>query len=602
MIITEKTIEELKKYDQLYFEFGTSPLTDTEYDLLKSSAKELFPYHEYFKEVGFKSKYKKIKLPFVIGGLDKVTSETVLNWVNKNPNDEIVVSEKLDGNSILVTWENKNIVFAASRGDEETGQDILEKVKYFIPKIPINEKVTLRGEILLEGDVYQELNFSNRRNGVTGLIRRDNIEPEKLRKLSARFYEVIESPYPISTEINRLEYIVYELQLPIPFYIVLKNNEKFISIINGFLQNCKENSNYDIDGLVLTFNHSVRENISYPKNKVKFKVNEEAIKCKVLNIEWNVTRMGFIKPVILIEPTEIMGVTVSRANGFNAQYIYVNSIGKDSEIGVVRSGDVVPYVTEVFISTFSNIPTSCPDCNGSVILKRKELICMNPKCFHKNVQNVTHFFISMGCEGMSDKTIENIGITSIQEMYSLTQEYLEKIPGFGKKKAEKILSEVKKTLMVKSENLLHAFGIPMIGKTLSRKLCKKFTIDELFEIKDPDKLGLGEITSQTFIDNITNYKELYDYLKLIGLEFITKDNMSQSLNGMLFELTGKGPLDRNKIKSMIESKGGEVNGISKNTNYLVTNDPDFKSGKMKNAEKVSIPIITYDKLFEDFLC
>jgi len=592
-------IEQLKEYDKLYFESGKSSLTDTEYDLLKSEAKKEFPNDPYFEQVGFKSEYKTIKLPFVMGGLQKVDVDSVKDWANKN-DDLIVASEKLDGNSILVTWQDGKLIFAASRGDEEEGQDILEKAKYFIPQISEKGKITLRGEVLLEGNLHEHFSFKNRRNGVTGLLRRDDINPNDLKLLSAIFYEVVECPNNIPLEIDRLEYI-QNLNLRIPNYILYENVPELPNLLSETLLNYKENATYIIDGLVLTFNKSIRENIKFPKNKVKFKVNEEAIRCKVIDVEWNVTRMGYIKPVILIEPTEIMGVTVSRATGFNAQYIYVNSIGKDSEIGVVRSGDVVPYVTEVFISTFSNIPTSCPDCNGPVILKSKELICMNPKCFHKNVQNVAHFFISMGCEGMSDKTIENIGITSIQEMYSLTQEYLEKLPGFGKKKAEKILSEVKKTLKVKPENLLHALGIPMIGKTLSRKLCKKFTIDELFEIKDLTKLGLGNITSQTFIDNITNYKELYDYLKLIGLEFITEDNMSQSLNGMLFELTGKGPLDRNKIKSMIESKGGEVKGISKNTNYLVTNDPDSKSGKMKNAEKLGVPIISYDELFQKFL-
>lgn len=594
-------IEKLSEYDKLYFESGTSPITDTEYDILKSQAKKEFPDDPYFTQVGYKSKYKTIKLPFVMGGLDKVDIETVNNWANKK-SDSIFTTEKLDGNSILATWENGKLVFAASRGDENEGQDILEKAQYFIPKIQINGRITLRGEVVLEGTLHEYFGFKNRRNGVAGLLRRDEIIPNDLKFLSVIFYEVVECPIEIPSEVDRLQYIKNILNLRIPRYFLFENDPALPDLLSEVLHDCKGAATYDIDGLVLTFNHSQRENVAYPKNKVKFKVNEEAKKCKVLDIEWNVTRMGFIKPVILIEPTEIMGVTVSRASGFNYQTIVNSEIGRDSIIGVVRSGDVVPYVTEVFEKAeFVVVPNLCPTCNGKLEVIGKELVCNNPDCYFKNTKQVAHFFISMGCEGMSDKTIENIGITSIKEMYELTQEYLENLPGFAKKKAKKILSEVKKTLKVKPKMLLDAFGIPLIGTTISEELCKKFTIDELFEIKDPDKLGLGPITSKTFIDNIGKYRELYDYLKSIGLEFEKVNMESNTLTGMSFELTGKGPMGRDEIKSLIENKGGEVKGISKNTTYLVTNDPESKSGKMKNAVKLGVPVISYTELFEKFL-
>ena len=598
------SIEQLKEYDRLYFETGTSPIPDTKYDILKSQAKKEFPNDPYFLQVGYKSEYKKIKLPFIIGGLEKVDVETVGDWANKS-DDLIVASEKLDGNSIVATWVDNNLVFAASRGDEDEGSDILEKAKYFIPQIPEKGKVTLRGETLLEGNLHEHFGFKNRRNGVTGLLRRDDINPNDLKLLSVIFYEVIEAPTEILIEVNRLEYI-QKLNLRIPNYILFENGPDLANALSETLFAYKENANYDIDGLVLTFNNSTRENIKLPKNKVKFKVNEAAISCKVIGVEWNVTRMGYIKPVILIEPTQIMGVTVSRVSGFNYEYIRNSMIGKNSVIGVVRSGDVIPYVTEIFEPSELKdmiIPIFCPTCQSELEIVSKELVCQNPDCYFKNVQEVAHFFISMDCEGISDKTIENIGITTIPGMYQLTQEYLENLPGFGKKKAEKILFEVKKTLKVKPDQLLKAFGIPMIGRTLSKRLCKRFTIDELFEIKDPDILGLGDITSQTFLMNIQNYKVLYTFLKGIGLEFIEEDKSMKTLTGMIFTLTGKDPFNfgRDKIKEIIECKGGEEKGISKTTNYLVTNDVDSKSGKMKSAAKFGVPIINYEELFERFL-
>ena len=597
-------IELLKYYDNLYFNEGTSPLTDTEYDLLRSQTKKEFPNDPYFLEVGNKidSKYEEIKLPFVIGGLDKVDIETVEDWIRKERGD-VVASEKLDGNSIICSWKNHQLILAASRGDGQKGQNILNKIKYAVHPIPIKEKVTLRGEVLLEGEVFKELGFKNRRNAVTGMLRRDEIDPNILKKLSVIFYEVIEAPkyYNLDNEVKRFIFISDILKLKIPIFATIEQDCNIPLTLSRFLIEQKEFATYDIDGLVLTRYYSTRENTMHPINKVKFKVNELAKRCVVIGIEWNVTRMGYIKPVILIEPVDIMGVTVSRVSGFNLQFIVDNGIDKESVIGVVRSGDVIPYVTEVFERAETIIPDKCPDCNGSVKIISKELICTNPKCFHKNVQEVAHFFIEMGVDGMSDKTIENIGITSIKEMYLLTRENISKLPGFGEKKAEIIVNEVQKTLRIKPEKLLASFGIPLIGKTLSKQLCSRFTIDELFNIKDPDKLGLGPITSKSLIDNIVNYKELYNFLKSIGLQFLEENMEEKTLKGFTFSLTGEGPMKRSEIQKLIEKVGGEVKGIGRGVNYLVTNDPNSTSGKMKSAAKFGVSVISYDTLFKEYL-
>lgn len=602
-----KTIEQLKHYDNLYFNEGVSEITDTEYDILKTKAKKENPNDPYFLQVGIKiqSKFEEIKLPFTMGGLEKVDSNTVDDWIIKEPFD-IVCSEKLDGNSIGCIWENGNLIFAASRGDGETGQNILQKIKYSIPNIPIMDKVSLRGEIILEGDIYKELGFKNRRNAIAGLLRRDLIEPDILKKLSVVFYKVVSAPLSLNlkSEIDRFVFIE-SLGLKTPRYCVVPIIQNFYEYYKEFekiLIQYKSISNYDIDGLVLTRNNSEVENVMSPKNSVKFKVNESAVFCDVIDVEWNVTRLGYIKPVILINPTEILGATVSRASGFNVEYIIDNLIGPGSKVGIVRSGDVIPYVTEVIKQSDKlNIPNVCPDCKTYLIRQSKELVCKNPRCFSQNIKQVSYFFTRMGVEGFSEKTVETIGISSIPEMYNIKEEQLEKIPGFGKKKAKLVIDQIKKTLVTKPELLLSSFGIPLIGRTLSKQLCSKFKFNDLFNIKDPDVLGIGEITSKSLINQINNYKYLYEYLKTIGLKFYEEDNSKKTLKNISFALTGDGPLKRNEIQKIIESLGGEVKGINKSTTYLVTNDPNSKSGKMSSALKFNIPVITYKELFDSFL-
>ena len=591
-------IDDLIKYDELYFVEGRSPISDTEYDLLRSKAKELFPDHVYWSNIGFESNFEEIDLPFVIGGLEKVDSQTATSWIEKK-NDDIVASEKLDGNTITCIWEDGKVIFAASRGNGYKGQNLLKKGKFFIPELKVKGRISLRGEILLKGDSFKRLGFKNRRNAVAGLLRRDFVEPEVLKNLFVIWYEVLEAPklFNLQTEILRLSFISL-LKLPIVRYMLIPKESKDIRMLEENLKLFKETADYDIDGLVLTKNESLRENTLHPQNKVKFKVNESAISCKVTGIEWNVTRIGYIKPVILIEPVDILGVTVSRVSGFNKDFILNSGIGKGSIIGVVRSGDVIPYVTEVFESKEVEKLTTCPNCGGQINETEKEYLCMNDKCFYKNILEVSHFFTSLGVDGFSEKTIQNIGKTTIKEIYELTKEELEKIPGFGEKKAENIIREIKKTLKTKPEKLLAAFGIPLVGRTASKQICNKFTFDQLFTVAN---VYVGLKISENLVNNIQNYKDLYLYLKSIGLEFEEENEEMKSLKGMKFALTGEGPMKRSEIQKLIESKGGEVGSVGKNTTFLVTNDPESNSGKSVQAKKLGINVIDYRMLFDNYL-
>ena len=589
-------LDKLKKWDDLYYNVGDPEVSDTEYDIFRAKVKKEFPNDPYFKKVGAKvtNKYEEIKLPFVLGGLDKVDVDTVEAWAKK-AKGTIIASEKLDGNSVMCSWVNGKLSFAASRGDGRTGQNILRKAGYFVPKITTNTKVTLRGEVLLEGNLYQELGFKNRRNGVTGLLRRDEVAPTDLAMLSVRFYEVIEPT--IEHEVSRLAFIK-SLGLNCVKYITVPNTNIPEKLAEWLVQ-LKEEATYDIDGLVLTVNDSKHENVEYPKNKIKFKVNELAKTCKVLGVEWNVTRMGTLAPVILIEPTEIMGVTVSRCSGFNYANILANQIGVGASIGVVRSGDVIPYVTEVFkpAKTLS-IPTKCPSCDMLLRKTDVHLICDNYNCPQKKKFIVAHFFEKMGADNISERTIEMLGVASVQAMYNLTVKDMEKLQGFGKKKAELIYNEIQKTLTTKPEKLLSAFGMPLIGDTLSRTLCSRFSFDELFTIKDASVLGLGPITSQSLIDSIGSNKQLYKFLKGQGLKFIKEDASLKTLKGMEFALTGAGELKRREYEQMVEEKGGIIKGVNKNTAYLVTDNVNSGSDKLKKAEKLGTKIITYAQFMD----
>jgi len=595
----EKYLKKLQKYDNEYYNEGAPSLVDTVYDRLREEFRKKYPDDVYFKQVGTTVKYEKIKLPFVMGGLDKVDVDTVLKWIGKNK--QIVASEKLDGNSILCTWTDGRLTFAASRGRENEGQNILLKADYFLPTMPIKKgKITLRGEAFLEGDVYKDLGFQNRRNGVTGILRKDKIKPDVLRKISVMFYEVIEAPTILKTEVDRMNFIEKTLKFRVPVWEVTEPDKNIAGVLSLWLAGRKETANYDVDGIVLVINESKRENVAIPKSKVKFKVNESAVECKVTGIEWNVTRLGYVKPVILINPTPMGGVTVSRVSGFNYDYIETEGIGIGAKVGVVRSGDVIPYVTEVFAKGNVVIPCKCPSCKSKLRKTDKEIICDNEDCVQKQIYYTAHFFKTIGANFITDRTIEMMGVTSVEEAYNLKVSDLEKMEGIGRKKAELLVNEIEKTLYIKPEKLLDALGMPLIGTRHSKTLCSKFDFDELFAIRRPELLGIGEVASKALVDNIGRYKSLYKFLLKKGLKFIKENGKMKTLKGLKFALTGAGPLKRKDYEEMAEAKGAVVKSMSKDTNYLVTDDVTSGSAKLKAAEKFGTKIISYTQ-FEKML-
>lgn len=595
-------IEKLKLYDKEYYNQGTPKITDTEYDLLKEKAKKLYPTHPYFNSVGAEvERGKKVKLPFVLGSLDKVKSDNVEKWTKER--GALVASHKLDGVSFMVTYENGKVIFASTRGNGVEGQDITDKIKLILPEIDIKDVISLRGELLLFNEDHMKLGFKNRRNGVAGLISKDDIDLDVLKLLHPIFYEVLDAEYGVmdeedidfGREEDRLDFIEGLGLNVVPFKII-KYNENIVEELTEMLMESKVQP-YDTDGIVLTENDSERENVMLPSNKVAFKVNTEAVKVKVKKVEWNLGRTGKITPLVYIEPVELDGVTISKATGFNYEFILTSGIDTGAVVGLVRSGGVIPFITEVFEKVEPVTPDVCPACGSRIKHIGVDLVCQNKDCYDSKVRQIAHFFKTMGSEFISETTIRNLGVESIEDVYNLDELEIAQIEGFGIKKAEQVYYEIQKTLKVTPDKLLAAFGISGVGKTLSAPILEKYTFDELFSVDRIEGIeGVGEILSDNIVKNINKFGKLYEFLKEKGLEFVMKEK--SNISGLVFTLTGKMPMKRDVVTQMISAKGGYVKGISKNTNYLVTDDMDSGSIKNQKAQKFGTKIISFDELMD----
>jgi DNA ligase (NAD+) len=577
-------IEKLIQHDLDYF-LGKPKISDTEYDKLKETARKQFPDHDYFKTLGYKPDKKKAQLPY---------------W--------FVVSEKIDGVSIYVVFVDGKVEWAATRGDGYFGQDITDKAKVFCPEPKIKEGVWMtRGEATLLMNP-QILGYKTKRNGCAGILNRDDMK--WVDHVTAYFYEIIatepEYDKDMETELGRMVLLERFIgQMPRYYSVPMADDEWVLNRLTEIYKDAK-NREYDVDGLVITVNESVREDVEYPEKKIAFKVNEEAVEATVVGIEWQVGRTGRIVPVVLIEPLEIQGVTVSRVTGHNFQYVSHENIKPGVKIGIVRSGDVIPYITEVLTEKDGHFEQclGCPSCGAVPRVKGVDLVCENEQCGRQAHQRLEYWLRTLGAEEITHKTLERMGVDNIPELYQLDEFSLMGLEGIGTKKAEKIVAEIQKTLHTTDAKLLQAMGIPGIARSTSKALIDYFGDIETVLMADENRLrevdGVGPILAKNIKFWQARCQLLLQQLLREGLRLETVRKES-SISGLIFSMTGKLPMKRDLIVQTIEANGGIwKNSVTKKTDYLITNNPNSGSGKAKKAAKYGTKVIDFDE-FERML-
>ena len=597
-------IKKLKEYDKLYYIDGTSPISDEEYDSLKDSARYQYPDDPYFEGIGSTppdTTGEKVKLPYILGSLNKVKPETVDKWLDKYSNEKICMSQKLDGVSFFVRYNKGEVEFACTRGDGEYGKDITDKAKIFCPVIKNESIMELRGEAMLLNDIHLELGFKTARNGVAGILNRDELD--EVKHVTPYFYELIKY-FELETVTEYERFVLIEsLGLNVPEWKIVDkfqvNDPIVVSLMNTF--------EYEVDGLVLAVNGYIRENVKYPEKKVAYKIQGESIATKVLEVKWNVSRTGRIIPVVVVEEVDIGGVKINRTSGFNAQFIWDNFINKDAIVNITRAGDVIPYIVSVNENTqdvINNlIPLTCPSCDGDIAWKGVDLVCINEHCPSKTLKEVEFYLRNLGVENITSVTLEKLNVHYIEELYSLDEYEIAEIDGFGIKSGEMIVNEITKTMNTTEEKLLPALGISGVGKEMSKNLLKCFgSIENIFAIDQKELQacdGVGPKIAENIVKNVSRCEKLYDYLiNNVGMKFTKEEGKMFTLQDKKFTLTGKSDIGRKELQNMIEKQGGTVSGISKTTNYLVTNDLESQSGKMKKAKAYGVPIISYEDLME----
>ena len=618
-------IKQLKDYDDRYYNDGMSTVSDSEYDTLKEMAKGLYPNDPYFLQVGAQIKSdKKIRFDFIMGSLEKYKPDTIEKFLSKfTPNENFVITPKLDGMSIICKFVNGKLSWAASRGDGLEGEDITSKVSHIDFGVPCNISCLLRGEAVMRGEDYKtavrdknNVGFANRRNGVVGIAGNDDNRNNKL--IHVIFYEIIE----ISDEsIEFLGQLFGEGNPLIVNEFISINSDLSTKFLTEYYEKIKKDMfDIDLDGLVIQPLHWKRENVKIPKNKISYKVNDKPTLAEVDYIEWSTSRTGRIIPVVnLKEKVLLSGAMVGRASAFNADFVETNQLGPGAIINLVRSGEVIPYIVNIVSKSPTYEPLSaCPSCNGSIKKVGVDYICANPECSDAQFLKIQHWLVELGAEQVKESTLRALGINSLDRLYGLTRSDILYTEGFGESSADTIIYEIKKTLTNTPEKLLAAMGISGVGTRASEKIFG-FIRKTLNTNEEDTFISFISHSSFSFLSSIDGIgpsivSKLEENLKLIRdifalvvrngftfkeLKVTSNTNKGGSMiSGKTVCMTGAGPLPRKQLEEMIEAAGGINAPMNKDTQILVCKDPDSGSSKLQKAVKFGTKIISYAELME----
>lgn len=546
-----------------------------------------------------------------------------------------MISWKLDGLTIVLTYRNGTLEKAVTRGNGEVGEVVTNNARVFknIPlTIPYQGELVLRGEAVISYKDFEKINeeigdadakYKNPRNLCSGSVRQLN--NEITAKRNVRFYAfTLVQAGGVDFKNSRL----YQMQwLKGQGFDVVENHPVTVDTIEEevawFAEHIEKNE-VPSDGLVLVYDdiaygQSLGTTAKFPRDSFAFKWADEIRETTLTEIEWSPSRTGLINPVAIFEPVELEGTTVSRASVHNISIMEELELGVGDRITVYKANMIIPQIAENLTrSGVKDIPKECPVCGGptriSMENETKTLYCTNPKCQAKHVKSFTLFVSrdAMNIEGLSEATLEkfimNGYIKDFADLFHLDRyaDEIRQMEGFGDKSYENLQNSIKNARTTTLPRLVYSMGIPNIGIANAKMICGALgndperilnaTVEELSEIS-----GVGGVIAGTFVDYFADEEHRDLFRRLLGEveipeEEITED--SRKFAGVNFVITGSVEhfANRAEVKEEIEKRGGKVTGsVTSKTNYLINNDVNSTSSKNRKARDLGVPIISEEE-------
>lgn len=567
--------------------------------------------------------------------LDKTKEVRVLQeWLG---DQEALLSWKLDGLTIVLTYEGGELVKAVTRGNGEIGEVITNNARVFanVPlRIAYKGQLILRGEAVIRySDFYQineeiedvDAKYKNPRNLCSGSVRQLNNQITAQRNVNFVAFMLVRADGVDFHNSRREQFEWLKTQ---GFEVVEYRMVKRASLPENVQYFSQKIADYDIpsDGLVLllddiTYGDSLGRTAKFPRNSIAFKWEDEIRETHLLEIEWSASRTGLINPVAIFEPVELEGTTVSRASVHNLSIMEGLQLGIGDTITVYKANMIIPQIAENLTrSGKMEIPKICPVCGGATEIRQmndvKSLYCTNPDCQAKKIKSFSLLVSrdALNIDGLSEMTLEKfIGsglIHTYADIFHLDRhrETIVEMEGFGEKSYEKLTTAIRQASHTTLPRVIYGLGIAGIGLANAKMLCRQFDFDfEKMRHASEEELtavdGIGTVLADAWIsyfESEKNNRLVDDLLAELTIEQESPSAETAIFAGMTFVITGSVThfANRKELQSVIEARGGKATGsVTSKTTYLINNDVTSNSSKNKKAKELGIPILSE----EDFL-
>lgn len=637
----EELIETLNEASAAYYDEASEIMSNYEYDALYDELELLeketgyTPLNSPTKNVGYtvQSELPKERHRSRMLSLDKTKSrEELAAWLGDH---EGLLSWKLDGLTVVLTYEGGELVKAVTRGNGDIGEVITPNARVFVnvPKhIPHEGHTVIRGEAVITYEEFDRINeaiddadakYKNPRNLCSGSVRQLNSKITAERNV--RFYAfTLSEADGVDYEglrSNQMKWMA-EQGFDVVEYVKVDNKSIF-----GAIDNYAERvHSFEIpsDGLVLTLEDleyaaTLGTTAKFPRDSLAFKWADQQAETILREIEWSPSRTGLLNPIAIFDPVELEGTTVKRASVHNLNIMETLKLGIGDTITVYKANMIIPQIGDNLTKSGNiELPSHCPVCDGATEIKlmtgTKVLTCTNPNCLAKQVKRFSLFVSrdALNIEGLSEQTLlKFIGlgyIKSFADIFRLEnhRDEIVELDGFGKKSYDKLSSSIEKARHTVPTRILVALGIPGVGVTTAAQIARacenkwakisSLSYDELIAIS-----GIGEVMARDYESFFADEHNKSVVLDLVGELDIDEsyEKAGEALSGEIFVITGslEHYKSRTELKKEIEAQGGKVAGsVSKNTSYLVTNNPESGSSKNKAAAELGVKIITEDEI------
>ncbi len=633
----------LNKASRAYYQEAQEIMSNYEYDRLYDELKELEDElgitlsNSPTVNVGYEvvSELPKERHESPMLSLDKTKEvEELKNFVG---DQKVLMSWKMDGLTVVLTYRDGKLYKAVTRGNGEVGEVITNNAKVF-KNVPV--QIAYQGELILRGEAvigykdFEKINqeiedvdarYKNPRNLCSGSVRQLNNQITAKRNVMFYAFTLVQAD-GVDFQNSRacqMEWLKSQGFTTVEYYMVTRDTVE--DEVAKFSSKISEND-FPSDGLVLTYDdiaygRSLGRTAKFPRDSFAFKWQDEIRETVLREIEWSPSRTGLINPVAIFDPVELEGTTVSRASVHNISIMEELELGIGDRIEVYKANMIIPQIAENLTrSGVKDIPCKCPVCQGETKIRQvgnaKALYCMNPECQAKHVKSFALFVSrdALNIEGLSEATLEKFisrgYIHTFADIFHLDQykEKIQKMEGFGEKSYKKLTESIEKARTTTLPRVIYSLGIAGIGLANAKVICRelKYDVESLLKVSEEELneiQGVGEVLAKAFVGYFADAKHVENFRRLLNELTIPEEAVTkqQIFEGVNFVITGsvKHFANRGEVKELIESLGGKVTGsVTSKTNYLINNDVTSTSSKNKKANELGIPIISEETFLE----